>query len=64
MQRGHCRSFAAVLLCGVGLTYALVLSPPDYQQSETVRIMYVHVPAAWMAMGAYAFLALASARKA
>lgn len=52
---------AAVLLFGVGLTYALVLSPPDYQQSETVRIMYVHVPAAWMAMGAYAFLALASA---
>lgn len=52
---------AAVLLFGVGLAYALVLSPPDYQQSETVRIMYVHVPAAWMAMGAYAFLALASA---
>src|SRR3546814_4711613 len=52
---------ATVLLFAAGLVYALILSPPDYQQSETVRIMYVHVPAAWMAMGAYAFLALASA---
>src|SRR3546814_18952477 len=52
---------ATVLLFAAGLVYALILSPPDYQQSETVRIMYVHVPAAWMEMGAYAFLALASA---
>src|SRR3546814_18133317 len=52
---------ATALLFVAGLLYALVLSPPDYQQSETVRIMYVHVPAAWMAMGAYTFLALASA---
>ena len=52
---------ACVCLLVVGLYFALVASPPDYQQSETVRIMYVHVPAAWMAMGTYAFLALASA---
>ena len=52
---------ATVLLFAAGLPYALLLSPPDYQQSETVRIMYIHVPAAWMAMGVYAFLALASA---
>ncbi len=52
---------ASAILFAVGLLYALILSPPDYQQSETVRIMYVHVPAAWMAMGAYAFMALASA---
>ena len=52
---------ACVCLLVVGLYLALVASPPDYQQSETVRIMYVHVPAAWMAMGAYAFLASASA---
>src|SRR3546814_15089809 len=51
---------ATVLLFAAGLVYALILSPPDYQQSETVRIMYVHVPAAWMEMGAYAFLATAS----
>src|SRR5690606_33169690 len=52
---------ACVCLLVVGLYFALVASPPDYQQSETVSIMYVHVPAAWMAMGTYAFLALASA---
>lgn len=52
---------ATMLLFAAGLPYALLLSPPDYQQSETVRIMYIHVPAAWMAMGVYAFLALASA---
>jgi len=40
-----------------GLYYSLIQSPPDYQQSETVRIMYVHVPAAWMAMFCYVALA-------
>jgi heme exporter protein C len=50
-----------VALFASGLLYALVLSPPDYQQKETVRIMYVHVPAAWMAMATYAFMAGASA---
>ena len=43
------------------LYFALFESPPDYQQSETVRIMYVHVPAAWMAMFCYSALAVASA---
>ena len=52
---------ATIILFAAGLTYALALSPPDYQQSQTVRIMYVHVPAAWMAMGTYVFLAAASA---
>jgi heme exporter protein C len=47
-------------LFAVGLPWALVISPPDYQQSETVRIMYVHVPAAWLAMAAYAGLATSS----
>ena len=46
----------AIALFAVGLPWALVFSPPDYQQSETVRIMYVHVPAAWLAMAAYAGL--------
>ena len=52
---------ATALLFAAGLAYALVFSPPDYQQSQTVRIMYVHVPAAWMAMAVYAFIAAASA---
>ena len=44
-----------------GLWQALVVSPPDYQQGDAVRIMYVHVPAAWMGMAIYAFMALAGA---
>lgn len=50
----------AALLFVIGLPWALVVSPPDYQQSETVRIMYVHVPAAWLAMVAYSGLAVSS----
>ena len=45
----------------IGLYLALVTSPADYQQGETVRIMYVHVPAAWMALMVYTIMALASA---
>jgi heme exporter protein C len=45
----------------VGLYLALVKAPQDYQQGETVRIMFVHVPAAWMAMFCYSTIALASA---
>ena len=48
-------------LFAVGLYGALVASPADYQQGETVRIMYVHVPAAWMALFVYTVMALASA---
>jgi len=48
-------------LIGAGLYYALFHSPADYQQGETVRIMYVHVPAAWMALFVYTFMAAASA---
>jgi heme exporter protein C len=44
-----------------GLYMALVASPADYQQGETVRIMYVHVPAAWMGLFVYVLMALASA---
>ncbi len=48
--------------CGVsGLHGALISSPADYQQGETVRIMYVHVPAAWMGSFLYGFMALMSA---
>ena len=51
----------AVLCLASGLYFALFASPPDYQQGETVRIMYVHVPAAWVAMFAYIGLALSGA---
>ena len=50
-------SLATVLALGVGLYLALVQSPPDYQQGETVRIMFVHVPSAWLAMAGYGLLA-------
>jgi len=51
----------AALGLAVGLYLALFVAPPDYQQGEAVRIMFVHVPAAWMASFVYGFLALASA---
>ncbi|HYE49788.1 MAG TPA: heme ABC transporter permease [Azospirillaceae bacterium] len=51
----------AVLCFAAGLYMALVASPPDYQQKETVRIMYIHVPAAWMSMFVYANMAVAAA---
>jgi heme exporter protein C len=50
------------LLCILPALYlALFASPADYQQGQTVRIMYIHVPAAWMALFAYTSLAVASA---
>ena len=55
-----CGWTAAVVLC-VGLFWSLVLAPPDYQQGDTVRIMFIHVPAAWMALNIYLFVAVASA---
>jgi heme exporter protein C len=54
-------TFATVLGFAVGLYLALVQSPPDYQQGETVRIMFVHVPSAWLSMGGYALLAVLGA---
>jgi heme exporter protein C len=50
----------AAILFVIGLVMAF-RAPADYQQGETVRIMYVHVPAAWLGMMAYSFMALASA---
>jgi len=44
----------------VGLLWALYFSPPDYQQGETVRIMYVHVPASWGALAIYMGMAIMS----
>ena len=54
----------AVLVSAIALTFGLYLaflaSPADYQQGETVRIMYIHVPAAWMAMLCYLLMALSA----
>src|SRR5882672_10785083 len=52
---------ATAILLGLGLYFALFDSPADYQQRETVRIMYIHVPAAWMALFVYSAIAAASA---
>ena len=52
---------ATLGLLGAGLYLGLFASPADYQQGETVRIMYVHVPAAWMALFIYTMIAGASA---
>ncbi|HEX4191869.1 MAG TPA: heme ABC transporter permease [Stellaceae bacterium] len=54
-------AIATVLLLGAGLYLALFVAPPDYQQGESVRIMYVHVPSAYMATTVYAIMATASA---
>ncbi len=54
-------SALAVALFAVGLYLGLVGSPGDYQQGQSVRIMYVHVPAAWMALFVYMVVAAASA---
>ena len=51
---------AAALVLAYGLFLALWGSPPDYQQGETVRIMYVHVPSAWLAMFGYLLVAVSS----
>src|SRR5580692_5786138 len=50
---------AAAILIGAGL-YLGFTAPPDYQQGDTVRIMFIHVPAATMAMAVYGLMALAS----
>ena len=54
-------SVGAALALLVGLYLALIASPPDYQQGDSVRIMYVHVPSAWMALFVYVLIAAASA---
>jgi heme exporter protein C len=54
-------TIGGILLTAAGLYIGLFASPPDYQQGDSVRIMYVHVPAAWLASGGYLGLAVASA---
>jgi heme exporter protein C len=52
---------AALVVLAIGLPWALIFSPADWQQGETVRLLYIHVPMAWLAMGGYLGLAIASA---
>ena len=49
-----------VIFLTLGLLESLLLSPEDYIQSDAVRIMYVHVPAAWISLGIFSFIALLS----
>lgn len=46
-------SLAAVILGVIGLYYGFFIAPTDYQQGESYRIMFIHVPAAWMSMFIY-----------
>ena len=48
------------ILLVIALTFALVLSPPDYLQGDSVRIMYVHVPSAWIGLASFTVIALMS----
>jgi len=51
---------AAAAIIGYGLYLSFFVAPPDYQQGETVRIMYIHVPSAWLAMAAYTLIAISA----
>tara|TARA_B100000700_G_scaffold230861_1_gene255422 strand:- start:2539 stop:3201 length:663 start_codon:yes stop_codon:yes gene_type:complete len=52
--------FSFILVLSIGLVEALFLSPEDYLQEDSVRIMYVHVPAAWISLGIFSLIALLS----
>ena len=52
--------FLFIIIISIGLTEALILSPEDYKQSHSVRIMYVHVPAAWISLGIFSTITFLS----
>ena len=49
-----------VVVLAIGLVYSLLISPPDYIQGDSVRIMYVHVPSSFIALGIFGFMGVAS----
>ena len=49
-----------IITLSIGLMEALIISPEDYKQSHSVRIMYVHVPAAWISLGIFSTLTFLS----
>ena len=50
----------AAVLFAIGVPWGLLLAPADYLQGESARILYIHVPAAWWALGIYVFMGVAS----
>lgn len=52
-------AIAAVLLIGIGVVWGLAFAPQDYQQGNSFRIIYIHVPAAMLAQSCYVMLAVA-----
>jgi len=52
--------FIFIVVLSIGLVEALFISPEDYLQSHSVRIMYVHVPSAWISLGIFSLIALLS----
>ena len=52
--------FIFIIILIIGLTESLWISPEDYKQSHAVRIMYVHVPAAWISLGIFTFIGILS----
>ena len=52
--------FSFIVVLSVGLVEALIISPEDYKQSDAVRIMYVHVPAAWISLGIFSSITFLS----
>ncbi|MFA6302995.1 MAG: heme ABC transporter permease CcmC [Legionella sp.] len=53
-------AFCALLTLSIGLIWGLVFAPPDYQQGEAYRIIYIHVPAAFLSMALYAWMGFLS----
>ena len=49
-----------IIVFSIGLLEALIFSPEDYKQSDSVRIMYVHVPAAWISLGTFSSITFLS----
>lgn len=58
----HLKFLIAIMMLffSVGIYYSFYASPADYQQDEYVRIMYTHVPSAWLSLGIYSFIAVTS----
>ena len=52
--------FAFIIILSIGLIESLIISPEDYIQSHSVRIMYVHVPSAWISLGTFSIIAILS----
>ena len=51
--------FVMILIVFIGLVYALFISPPDYIQGHSVKIMYVHVPSSFIALGSFGLIGIA-----